>query len=110
MITSTRPAGLVRRFNRKTLAVVLCILIVAAIAARGTGATTPPAAGSGLPQTHAAVGSAGSDAAGTTATTDGAAAPSDYMPSVDDLTGNTVIYDDGTSDQMDYVPAFDPGS
>jgi hypothetical protein len=40
----------------------------------------------------------------------GVTSPSTYMPSVDDLTGPTVVYDDGTGDQMPYVPPFDLGS
>jgi hypothetical protein len=115
MTTHARLAGLIRRYNRKTLALALCVLIVIAVVARGIGAAAYSPAGTGPAQPQAVVsagtgGSAATGDAGSTSTASDGAAPSGYLPSVDDLTGNTVVYDDGTGDQMDYVPPFDAGS
>jgi hypothetical protein len=103
MTTQERLASLIRRCNRKTLALALGTVLALTILAHGIDAVTytPAHSGPALVQTSGA--SASGDARDSVA-------PATYMPSVDDLTGNTVIYDDGTGDQMDYVPPFDPGS
>jgi hypothetical protein len=110
MTTHARLAGLIRRFNRKTLALALGALIALAVVAHGIGAAAYSPTQSGPAQTQTIGGSSGSGDAGTAAGAGDSASQSTYMPSVDDLTGNTVVYDDGTGDQMDYVPPFDPGS
>jgi hypothetical protein len=110
MTTRARLADLIRRFNRKTLALALGALIALAVVAHAIGAAAYSPAHSGPGQTQTVAGSSGSGDAGTATSAGDGATPSTYMPSVDDLTGNTVIYDDGTGDQMNYVPPFDPGS
>ncbi len=110
MTAQARPADLIRRFNLKTLALAIGALIALAVVAHGIGAAAYSPAQSGPAQTQTIGGSSGSGDAGTTTSVGDSSAPPTFVPSVDDLTGNTVIYDDGTGEQMDYVPPFDPGS
>jgi hypothetical protein len=110
MTPHERLASLIRHFNRKTLALALGAVIALAVVAHGIDAAAYSPARSGPAQTQTIGGSAGSGDAGAATGAGDSTAPPTYLPSVDDLTGNTVVYDDGTGDQMDYVPPFDPGS
>jgi hypothetical protein len=110
MTTHERLTGLIRRFNRKTLALALGAVIALAVVAHGIDAAAYSPAHPSPAQTQTIPGSSDSGATGTITSAGDSAAQPTYLPSVDDLTGNTVVYDDGTGDQMDYVPPFDAGS